>query len=71
MRPPNHLEQLREYLKLNGIRYPAVLLGSGDNSYTTVMTSSDLNACAGDPKALTEKLRQENVLTQSKRTSSL
>lgn len=56
------LLQLKEYIRLNKIRYPAVVLDSSDGSYTTVMTSADLNACAGDPNALLEELQKKDVL---------
>ena len=63
--------KLSDYLKLHKVRYPAVVLGDETDSYDILMTSSDLNACAGDPEAMVEELRQKKVLTKPKSTSSL
>lgn len=62
---------LQEYVKANGIRYPAVVLNDGGSSYSSIMTNQDLNACAGDPKALVEELRKKDLLSNSKNSSSL
>lgn len=61
---------VEEYVKTNGIRYPAVLLGEGDASFSSIMTNQDLNACAGDPKALVEELQKKEILPSRKDGSS-
>lgn len=53
---------LKGFVKSNGIRYPAVVLGTAGGSYTTIMTSADLNACAGEPKALVNELYKKDIL---------
>ena len=63
--------KLKDYLKLNGVKYPAVILGGEAGNYTTLMNSGDLNACAGDPQAMVKELRQKKILTGPKATSSL
>lgn len=57
------MQQLREFVKSNNIRYPAVVLDSSEGDYKTIMTNTDLNACAGDPKALVEELTKRGVIS--------
>lgn len=61
---------LGDYVKTNGIRYPAVLLGEGDAGFNSIMTNQDLNACAGDPKALVEELQKKEIISSKKNGSS-
>lgn len=56
-------KSVQDYVKTNGIRYPAVLLGEGDASYSSIMTNQDLNACSGDPKALVEELHKKGIIS--------
>ncbi|KAK5937492.1 hypothetical protein PMZ80_010110 [Knufia obscura] len=62
---------LKDFVNSSGLRYPAVVLDSGSDSFTTVMTSADLNACGGDPKALVNELYKKDVLTGKKTEASL
>lgn len=58
-----------DFVKSNGIRYPAILLDASDGSYTIIMTNKDLNACASDPKALVEELHKKDILSDKKTSS--
>lgn len=60
---------LKDYIKSTNLRYPAVVLDTGDASYRNIMTNQDLNACGGDPMALVEELQKKDVLL-SKETGS-
>ncbi len=55
-------QSLKGFVQSNGIRYPAVIVDAGEGDYATIMTSSDLNACAGDPKSMVAELYKQNVL---------
>jgi len=59
-------QSVKDFVKSNGIRYPAVLLDGSDGSYITIMTNTDLNACAGDPKVLVGELYKKNILSDKK-----
>lgn len=63
-------KSLEEYVKANGIRYPAVLLGEGDANYASIMSNQDLNACAGDPEALVEELSKKEIIARKQDKSS-
>lgn len=59
-------DKLKEYVKTTQLRYPAVLLDSGDGSLSTTMSNTELNECAGKPSALLEALKEKGVISDSK-----
>lgn len=54
--------QLKSFLETNGLRYPLIVLADHKGGLEQVLSSSDLTACKGDPKAMVAKLRDIGLL---------
>lgn len=46
------------------------MLEADDGAYKTIMTSTDLNACGGDPQALVDDLIKKGILSGNSTGSS-